>query len=211
MIAEKLIDNQPMILGAPEKRSYYETAALIVALWADNLEALTDKLITDFHSLSKEDKIAKLMQNPLYFNRFGGYSITRLATEVSNAPGWKWLEWLGHFNDSNFPWIYHDGLGWLYVYGPTDDQVWFYLPSAGWLWTSKNIWQTMSSDSTFLWLYDQANTKWVFLILNETLPINPDDLESPSFKEYPSLPLDSDKNFKRTFWDSKLLKFFLYE
>jgi hypothetical protein len=70
MIAEQLIDNQPMILGAPDKRSYYETAALIVALWADNLESLTDKLITEFHSLSKEDKIAKLMRDPRYFNRF---------------------------------------------------------------------------------------------------------------------------------------------
>ena len=36
------------------------------------------------------------------FSRFGGYSITRYAEDVPNAPGWKWLKWLGHFNDENF-------------------------------------------------------------------------------------------------------------
>jgi hypothetical protein len=208
MIAEQLIDNQPMILGADEKRSYYETAALIVALWADNLESLTDKLITDFHSLSKEDKIAKLMRDPRYFNRFGGYSISRMADELASSPGWKWLDWFGHFNDDNFPWIYHDRLGWLYVYGPTDNQVWFYLPSAGWLWTSKDIWQGMNEKSSFLWLYEQTNSRWVFLILDETLPI---DSQGNKFMDYDQIPLAGDEEVIKTFWDSKLQKFFLYE
>jgi hypothetical protein len=185
MIAEQLIDNQPMILGAPEKRSYYETAALIVALWADNLESLTDKLITEFHSLSKEEKIARLMRDPRYFNRFGGYSISRQADELPTKPGWKWLDWFGHFNDNNFPWIYHDVLGWLYIYGPTDNQVWFYLPSAGWLGTSKEIWEDMDGKSSYLWLYENQTAKWIAFYL--------------------------DKTTKGIFWDPMTEKYFTYE
>lgn len=185
MIAEQLIDNQPMILGAPDKRSYYETAALIVALWADNLESLTDQLITEFHSLSKEDKIAKLMRDPRYFNRFGGYSISRMANELPAAPGWKWLEWLGYFNDDGFPWIYHDVLGWVYVDGTSDDQIWLYLSSAGWLGTTKEIWESMDGESDYLWLYDNQAAKWVAFYLHKTS--------------------------KATFWDPVTQKYFSYE
>jgi hypothetical protein len=185
MIAEQLIDNQPMILGADEKRSYYETAALIVALWADNLESLTDKLITEFHSLSKEDKIAKLMRDPRYFNRFGGYSISRMADELPASPGWKWLEWLGYFNDDGFPWIYHDVLGWVYVDGTSDDQIWLYLSSAGWLGSTKEIWESMDGESDYLWLYDNQAEKWVAFYLHKTS--------------------------KATFWDPVTQKYFTYE
>ena len=185
MIAEQLIDNQPMILGAAEKRSYYETAALIVALWSDNLETLTDKLIDEFHSLSKEDKIAKLMKDPRYFNRFGGYSISRMAEELPASPGWKWLEWLGYFNDDGFPWIYHDILGWVYVDGTNDDQIWLYLPNAGWLGTTKEIWEGMDGESDYLWLYDNQAAKWVAFYLHKTS--------------------------KATFWDPVTQKYFTYE
>ena len=185
MISEQLIENRPLLDGAPNKRDYYETAALIVGYWGDNLESLTDEIIDKFHSLSTEDKISKLMKDPRYFNRFGGYSISRQATEVSTAPGWKWLDWFGHFNDDNFPWIYHFSLGWLYVYGPTDEQVSFYSASTGWLGTTKEIWEDMSGESMYLWLYDHQRANWVAFYLQKTS--------------------------KATFWDPVTQKYFTYE
>jgi hypothetical protein len=185
MITEDLIDNRPLIDGAPNQRDYYETAALILAYWGDNLESLTDELVNEFHSLSTKDKISKLMKDPRYFNRFGGYSITRLATELPAAPGWKWLEWLGYFNDDGFPWIYHDVLGWVYVDGTSDDQIWLYLSSAGWLGTTKEIWESMDGESDYLWLYDNQAEKWVAFYLHKTS--------------------------KATFWDPVTQKYFTYE
>ena len=167
LIAEKLIDNQPMIYGAENKRSFYETAALIIALWADNLEVLTDELISHFHSLSTEEKISSLMKDRRYSDRFGGYSISRMATNLLGFSGWKKLDWFGSFNDDHFPWIYHASLGWVYVHGTSDDQVWFYLPDAGWLWTSEEIWEVMDETSNYLWLYEQSNSRWVAYYLEQ--------------------------------------------
>jgi hypothetical protein len=167
MIAEETINNLDMIWGAPSKRDYYETAALIASFWQDNLEILSDEIISDFHGQDKEVIISQLMKDPRYYERFGGFSITRNAEIVNTAPGWKWLYWLGHFNDKNFPWIYHQGLGWLYVYGPSDEQTWFYLPNKGWFGTTKDIWSEMSESSQYLWLYDQQNLKWIAYYLQQ--------------------------------------------
>ena len=51
MIAEKKIDNQNMIWGANSKRDYYKTAALITSYWGENLDALSDELISQYHGM----------------------------------------------------------------------------------------------------------------------------------------------------------------
>lgn len=209
LIAENKIDNLDMIMGAPEKRDYYETAALIVAYWGENLELLSDELISEFHSLSTKEKIAKLMKNKRYFNRFGGFSISRHAKELTSAPGWKWLDWFGYFNDDQFPWIYHSSLGWVYVYGISDDQTWFYMPSAGWLGTTKEVWHDMDEDSSHLWLYEHSTSRWIFLILDAYIPI--DSNRDDTFRDDPRLPLVGDPEINRTFWDSTSQKYFIYE
>ena len=185
MIAEKKIDNQNMIWGASSKRDYYKTAALITSYWGENLDALSDELISQYHGMETDKLISVLMKDRRYFSRFGGYSVTRLAEEIPDAPGWKWLEWLGHFSDEKFPWIYHSGLGWIYMHGPSDEQTWFYIPNAGWLGTTKEVWQNMNSSSSYLWLYEQATSRWVAYVL-----------EQPAGK---------------TFWDPYDQTFFRYE
>jgi hypothetical protein len=107
------------------------------------------------------------MKDQRYSSRFGGLSISRIASDVESAPGWKWLHWLGHFNDVKFPWIYHSGLGWIYVHGPTDEQTWFYLQNVGWLGTTKHIWSEMTESSEYLWLYDQKNARWFAYYLQQ--------------------------------------------
>jgi hypothetical protein len=46
------------------------------------------------------------------------------------------------------------------------------------------------------------------LILDETLPI---DSQGNKFMDYDQIPLAGDEEVIKTFWDSKLQKFFLYE
>ena len=167
MIAEETINNMDMIWGAQKRRDYYNTAALIASFWQDNMGVLSDKLILQFHGKSTESKISELMKDQRYSSRFGGLSISRIASDVESAPGWKWLHWLGHFNDVKFPWIYHSGLGWIYVHGPTDEQTWFYLQNVGWLGTTKHIWSEMTESSEYLWLYDQKNARWIAYYLQQ--------------------------------------------
>ena len=167
MIAEEKIDSLDMIWGAGSRRAYYFTAAMIASFWQENLEILSDDLISKYSALPRQDLVSALIKDPRYFERFGGLSISRHASEVEDAPGWKKLDWLGHFNDSNFPWIFHSGLGWIYVHGPTDEQTWFYIPQMGWLGTTQEVWSEIDIDSNYLWLYDQNQLKWIAYLLEE--------------------------------------------
>ena len=164
MVTEKLVEGTPLYLPYPFNRNKYETAVYISLLWQENMGGLTDKIVSQYSSLSRVRLISELMKNPRYFSRFGGFSISQDAVSYQDAPGWKWLDWLGHYNDSNFPWIYHAGLGLLYVHGPSDDVTWFYYPPAGWLSTMQEVRDSMGMDdgsSRWLHLYDQKQEKWV--------------------------------------------------
>ena len=163
MVTEKLVEGTPLYLPYPFNRNKYETAVYISLIWQENMGGLTDEIVSKYSSLSRVQLISELMKNPRYFSRFGGFSISQDAVSYQDAPGWKWLDWLGHYNDSNFPWIYHAGLGLLYVHGPSDDVTWFYYPPAGWLSTMQEVRDSMGMDGSSRWLhlYDQKQEKWV--------------------------------------------------
>ena len=180
-----------MIWGAFPKRDYYKTAALISSLWQENLGVMSEDLISQYHGLSTESLISTLMSDSRYFSRFGGLSISRDAQEVESAPGWKFLDWLGHFNDEKFPWIYHSGLGWVYIHGPKQGEAWFYIPSIGWLWTNEEVWKNRNPD-WLLWFYEQEKSRWVGYYTYE--PIGK------------KLLLDG-----KTFWDPQTKSDFTYE
>ena len=180
-----------MIWGAPSKRSYYKTAALISSLWQENTGVMSDELISTFHGLSTEHIISQLMRDSRYFDRFGGLSIIRQAEKLDALPGWKYLDWLGYFNDEKFPWIYHSGLGWVYVHGPKEDDVWLYVSEIGWFWTTEEIWSNRTPD-WILWLYEQDSSRWVGYYTYE--PIGKTLL-----------------NPGQTFWDPQTQKDFVYE
>ena len=209
MIAEEKIDNMDLIWSAEPKRGHYEIAALITTLWQDNLGLLSDDLVNQFYGMPTNEIISTLMKDSRYFSRFGGYSISRLAQEIPEMPGWKWLEWLGHFNDAKFPWVYHSGLGWLYVHGLTDDQTWFHLPSAGWLGTTKEIWEDMDNRSSYLWLYEQSTSRWVAYVLEEPAEGGADlILYEESTSKW--VAYDSTKHAGKLFWDPSEAKYFVY-
>ena len=191
MIAEESINNLDMIWGASSKRDYYKTAALISSLWQENLGVMSEDLISQYHGLSTESLISTLMSDSRYLSRFGGLSISRDAQEVESAPGWKYLDWLGHFNDEKFPWIYHSGLGWVYIHGPKQGEAWFYIPSIGWLWTNEEVWKNRNPD-WLLWFYEQEKSRWVGYYTYEPLG--------------KKLLLDG-----KTFWDPQTKSDFTYE
>ena len=191
MIAEETINNLDMIWGAPSKRSYYKTGALISSLWQENTGVMSDELISTFYGLSTEHILSQLMRDSRYLDRFGGLSIIRQAEKLDALPGWKYLDWLGYFNDEKFPWIYHSALGWIYVHGPKEDVVWLYISEIGWFWTTKDIWSNRNPD-WILWLYEQDNSRWVGYYHYE-----------PIGKELISKG--------KTFWDPQSQKDFVYE
>ena len=119
------------------------------------------------------------------------------------------MEWLGHFNDAKFPWIYHSGLGWLYVHGLTDDQTWFHLPSVGWLGTTKEIWENMDNKSSYLWLYEQSTSRWVSYVLEEPAE---DEANLILYEQSTSrwVAYDSTKHAGKVFWDPSGAKYFVY-
>ena len=83
---------------------------------------------------------------------FGAGSLWQNATGLGN--GWMWLSWFSYFNTNGAPWIYHLTLGWLYPYGTSTDNIWFYDPAmnAFW-WTSATVYPYVYRASDGHWLY----------------------------------------------------------
>ena len=47
------------------------------------------------------------------------------SSTVDDFGFWKNEAWFGHFMDYNFPWIFHENLGWLYSSGTSQNNIWF--------------------------------------------------------------------------------------
>lgn len=65
---------------------------------------------------------------------------------------WYYLEWFGHFYQSELIWVYHTDHGWIYPsgYGSYDNWIYFYHKK-GWAWTSK---------FSYPWFFNPENSKW---------------------------------------------------
>ena len=91
------------------------------------------------------------------------------AADTGN--NWRWFDWLGYFNISTEPWIYHNEHGWLYVFpSVTDvDSVYFWDNSMqSVLWTSETTYPSMYrfSDNTWIWYQRESNNPRWFNILS---------------------------------------------
>ena len=80
------------------------------------------------------------------------------ASPVSdNNDGWFSLEGFGTYYTENYPWVYHEQLGWFFT--PEDvgslDGFWMWRTHGGqgWLWTSRDSYPFCFSASTGGWLY----------------------------------------------------------
>jgi hypothetical protein len=91
---------------------------------------------------------------------------------VDLGSGWRWLNWLGSFNVSNDPWIYHAQHGWLYPFADGPESVYFWDNEMGaFLWTSEMVYPSLYRFSDGQWLFYQkgsSNPRWfVNLITGE--------------------------------------------
>ena len=73
--------------------------------------------------------------------------------------GWMWAKWFGYYYANEFPWIYHENLGWSYVEQNSTEDVWLHRQHLGWAWTNPDTFP-------YLWRFghDQNDTQtWTFL------------------------------------------------
>jgi len=75
--------------------------------------------------------------------------------------------WFGIFNETYYPWIYHQQHGWMYVYGTETSSIWLYNQTGnmGFLWTSSTVYPWMWSNTKQTWLYyvkGSQSPRWFF-------------------------------------------------
>ena len=117
------------------RESLYANAVLYMSLMADKESPFTASKIFALKGLSNGEALEKIINDPVYLAAYN--LIFENSDEISG--GWKQEEWFGSFNDSTFPWIYHHGLGWIYIVGNSQSGFWFYSNNLGWIWTGQNI------------------------------------------------------------------------
>ncbi|MDA8306865.1 MAG: SBBP repeat-containing protein [Deltaproteobacteria bacterium] len=106
---------------------------------------------------------------------FGGSDDDAFLTEIGglwqNAKdlgnGWKWLDWFGYFATTDTTWIYHDTLGWLYPFGTSTDNIWFWdAKMETFWWTSRTTYPYVYRASDGAWLYYAQGTSSPRLFYN---------------------------------------------
>ena len=111
MVLEDQIENLDLLWGIPSRRADYQSAALMLALWQDNVKYLDHSEIKKFSGMPLAGQLQAMMKDYRYRSRFAGMSISSDVEAHPTIPEWKYLPWHGYYNDRSFPWIYHQGLG----------------------------------------------------------------------------------------------------
>ena len=76
------------------------------------------------------------------------------ASLEQSGNGWKYLDWFGWFSDRDYPWLYHENLGWIEVKPPNTQEMW--------LWHNRFEWAYTGEDS-YPYLYRYADKRWIRL------------------------------------------------
>lgn len=74
------------------------------------------------------------------------------------SDGWRVSGWLGPVNTQLLPWIWHDGLGFVFAPLASDTNCWLYLPEGGWIWTRSDLWPNAYSQRTGTWFHFRARS-----------------------------------------------------
>ncbi|MBG30877.1 MAG: hypothetical protein CMI31_12875 [Opitutae bacterium] len=89
-----------------------------------------------------------------------------MSSGVSDSDDkWRNLEWLGHYYESDYVWVFHETLGWLYPTGEGSYSNWMYHPNLGWIWTSRLIYPFLYAHSGGRWLWyakDYHESGWFY-------------------------------------------------
>jgi glucose/arabinose dehydrogenase len=79
-------------------------------------------------------------------------------------PGLKTLPWFGEVDDTRFPWIYHERLGWLKASSNAPIGAWHYDFALGWLWIQPDLYPYLYAAGRSSWLYffEGFSGRWFF-------------------------------------------------
>ncbi|MEC8243866.1 MAG: hypothetical protein VX038_03390 [Verrucomicrobiota bacterium] len=146
-VLEEKLDTQDLIFGMPSSKNEFETVALMVNLWKENLGVVSYAEVGNLAAMSKPDRISAIMKDVRYRSRFP--SVLRESVDI--AENWKGSDWLGNYfyNEDSYPWVYHLDFGWTYLESSSDNNAWLYLPTIGWVWISKDFTTQSSSGATY--------------------------------------------------------------
>ena len=99
-------------------------------------------------------------------------------TAVELGEGWWFSDWLGSFNTSFFPWLFHPEHSWMYVFEEsTSDDIFLYdLSLEGWLFTSSVVYPSM---------YSFGRNAWIFYFVGTSGPRQFVELDSGEFFSVP--------------------------
>jgi hypothetical protein len=137
------------------REDLYANAVIYMSLMADKESPFTASKIFALRGLSNGEALEKIINDPIYLAAYN------LIFENSNdiSAGWKQEDWFGSFNDSTFPWVYHHGLGWIYIVGNSQSGFWFYSNNLGWIWTGHNIFPYLYSQENDWFYFDDKSAK----------------------------------------------------
>ena len=84
--------------------------------------------------------------------------------------------WFGLYYAKDYPWIWHETLGWLYFEPDTPDHIWFFHTDHGWHYTSKD---------TYPYLLDNDSQGWLYVPPEQTQPnIRVYDYTTMTYKDW---------------------------
>ena len=146
-VLEEKLDNQDLIFGMPSAKNEFETVALMINLWKENIGTVSYDEVSNYSSMSSANRVSAIMKDARYRSRFP--SVLRESTDV--AENWKGSSWLGNFyyDENSYPWVYHSNFGWVYIESSSDSNAWLYLPKIGWVWFSENAFEKYPNGVTY--------------------------------------------------------------
>jgi hypothetical protein len=106
---------------------------------------------TDSNASKYSHRFYKAILASAYFSQ--GPPATPWPDAINLGNGWEQSSWFGTFNVNQYPWIYHQQHGWMYVYGTDPASVWLWTSDMGFLWTGSGVYPWLWSDAQQTWLY----------------------------------------------------------
>ena len=98
--------------------------------------------------------------------------VSIFTDDPESAGGFRESDWFGSVNDANYPWVFHDPLGFLFVTSVCDDDIWMYSADGvtdldlGWIWTSRAHYPFLYSVELDAWLLYEEGTRDPRLFFN---------------------------------------------
>ena len=86
-----------------------------------------------------------------------------MESESTSTESWMSSSWFGSFHKTGGPWIYHQKLGWQYVYKLPSGGYWFWDKIGGFWW--------WSSAESFPYAFDYSSNDWIYFNL-DSAPLN---------------------------------------